>query len=49
MKEIVKSYHLDDIIACNKDSFEAEFSLYLLFYNFPLLSKMFINIDKYAN
>ena len=38
----------DDIITCNKDSLGAEFSLYLLFYNFPLFSEIFINIDEYA-
>ena len=39
----------DDIITCNKDSLGAEFSLYLLFYNFPLFSEIFISIDEYAN
>ena len=29
--------------------FGAEFSLYLLFYNFPLFSEIFISIDEYAN
>ena len=29
--------------------FGAEFSLYLLFYNFPLFSKILISIDEYAN
>ena len=28
--------------------FGAEFSLYFLFYNFPLFSEIFINIDEYA-
>ena len=27
----------------------AEFSIYLLFYNFPLFSEIFIGIDEYAN
>ena len=39
----------DDIITRNKDSLGAEFSLYLLFYNFPLFSVIFISIDEYAN
>ena len=29
--------------------FGAEYSLYLLFYNFPLFSEMFISINEYAN
>ena len=29
----------EDIITCNKDSLGAEFSLYLLFYNFPYFLK----------
>ena len=28
--------------------FGAEFSLYLLFYDFPLFSDIFISIDEYA-
>ena len=39
----------DDIITRNKDSLVAEFSLYLLFYNFPLFSEIFISIDEYVN
>ena len=38
-----------DNITCNKQrQFKAELSLYLLFYNLPLFSEIFINIDKYA-
>ena len=29
--------------------FGADFSLYLLFYSFPLFSEIFISIDEYAN
>ena len=29
--------------------FGAEFSLDLLFYNFPLFSEIFISVDEYAN
>ena len=39
----------DDIITCNKDSLGAEFSLYLLFHNFPLFSEIFTSIDECAN
>ena len=39
----------DDIITCNTDSLGTEFSLYLLFYNVPLFSEIFISIDEYAN
>ena len=45
----MKGLVTDDIITCNKDSLGAEFSLYLLFYNFPLFSEIFISIDEYAN
>ena len=39
----------DDIITCNKDNLGAEIRLYLLFYNFPLFSEIFISIDECAN
>ena len=38
----------DNVIIFNKDSLGAEFSVYLLFYNFPLFFEIFIIIDEYA-
>ena len=49
MRGLVKSYHLDDIITCNKDRLgQNSVYIYFFFYNFPLCSEFFINIDKYA-
>ena len=45
----VKSYHSDDIITCNKDSLGQNSVYTCFFYNFPLFSEIFINIDKCAN
>ena len=39
----------DDIITSNKDSLGQNSVYILLFYNFPLFSEIFINIDEYAN
>ena len=48
MKGLVKLYHwwYNNM---QQAQFGAEFSLYLLFYNFPLFSEIFISIDEYAN
>ena len=47
MKGLVKLYHwwYNNM---QQGQFGGEFSLYLLFYNFPLFSETFFSIDEYA-
>ena len=48
VKKFVKLYHW---LYNNRqqEHFGAIFSLYLLLYNFPLFSEIFMNIDRYEN
>ena len=46
-KGLDQSYHSDDIIACNKDRLGQNSVYFCFFYNFPLFSEIFINIDIY--